>query len=280
MIITKLMGGLGNQMFQYALCRRLSLENGVPLGVDLSFLQRRDMGPGFTYRDYDLDMFSMEPNLSVPVGEKIFLINQPHFHYSADVVSVASRLLQAGKHVMLDGYWQTPKYFGDFEANIKQDFQFRNKIDDATEQHVIDLLGLIRSTNSVMINIRRTDYLSNNFHGVMGSDYFEHGAKLIAKRVENPKYFVFSDDYEWCLANLKIKDAVFVDSSYSGKKYEYKFQLMKECKHFVISNSTFAWWPAWLSCSSPDKQVIAPSRWFADSNINTNDLIPSDWIRI
>lgn len=280
MIIVKLMGGMGNQMFQYAIGRRFSLEYGVPLGLDLSFLQRRDMGPRFTYRDYDLDTFHIQPDLVSPTGAKIHQISQPYFHYSPDVVATVSQLLNVGKHdVLLDGFWQTPKYFEGFESQIKQDFEFRNKIDDVTEQHIVDLLGLIRSTNSVMLSIRRTDYLNNNHHGVMGNDYFEHGSKLIAKRVDNPKYFVFSDDHEWCVANLKIKNAVFVDSSYSGERYEYKFQLMKECKHFVISNSTFAWWPAWLS-SSQDKQVIAPKQWFTDPSINTTDLIPSDWIRI
>ena len=278
MIAIKLMGGLGNQMFQYAIGRRISLEQNVPLKLDLSFLSRRDMGQNFIYRDYDLGIFILNSDLD-PITPKVLTINQPYYHHAPEIIAVANNMLQAGKHILLEGYWQTPKYFESCEKQLRDDFNFRNKVQETDKSHILDLLGVIETTDSVMVNIRRADYLNTNFHGVMGMEYVKQASRLISERVKNPKYFVFSDDIEWCLANIHLPNVTFVNHTYAGKKFEYYMQLMKACKHFIIPNSTFAWWTAWLN-TSPEKIVIAPKKWFNDPNINTIDLVPSDWIRI
>ena len=279
MIAVKLMGGLGNQMFQYALGRKISLEQNVPLKLDLSFLSRRDMEPNFVYRDYDLDIFVMEPDLGLVASTQPLTINQPYFHYAPEVVTVAKNMLQSGKNVLLEGYWQTPKYFEPYDHQIRSDFEFRNKIQAANESHILELLGSIESTNSVMVNIRRTDYLNTHFHGIMGMEYIKQASQVISKKVQNLRYFVFSDDVEWCKDNIHLPNSAFVDHTYAGKKFEYYMQLMKACKYFIIPNSTFAWWTAWLN-TSPEKTVVAPKRWFKDTSLNTADLIPKNWIRI
>lgn len=279
MIAVKLMGGLGNQMFQYALGRKISLEQNATLKLDLSFLSRRDMGPKFVYRDYDLDIFTIEPDLELTDSAKTLTIHQPYFHYAPEIVTVAKNILRSGKTVVLEGYWQTPKYFEPYEQQLRSDFEFRNKVKEAKEFHILELLGLIESSNSVMVNIRRTDYLNTNFHGVMGVEYVNQASQIISEKVQNSKHFVFSDDVEWCKANIHLPNSAFIDHSYAGKKFEYYMQLMKACKHFIIPNSTFAWWTAWLN-TSPEKIVIAPKKWFNDPTLNTTDLIPSDWILI
>ncbi len=278
MIIAKLMGGLGNQMFQYAIARNLSLKYNVPLKIDLSFLNNRNMGSNFVYRDYDLSLFEVEPDFDVDFSKKIVVANQPHYHYSQEFIDSIGNLLMTGNNVLLDGYWQTSLFFSDFEIQIRKDFQFKDKIENQTGD-VKEMLDLINSTNSVMLNVRRTDYLNTSFHGVMGLDYLDHAKELIETKVENPHYFIFSDDVEWCKENINYENMTIVDHSYKGDKFGYYLQLMMNCKHFIIPNSTFAWWAAWLNNDS-SKIVIAPKQWFTDSNINTTDLIPSNWIRI
>jgi hypothetical protein len=278
-IIVKLMGGLGNQMFQYAMGRRISLEQGVPLKLDLSFLQRRDMGSDFVYRCYDLDMFVMAPDLDPIAQSGTVTVSQPHFHYSPEVIAAAENLLKSGRNIVLEGHWQTQKYFGSYGDEIRGDFEFRNKVEVGCDSDTLQLLGLIKSTDSVMVNIRRTDYLNTNFHGVMGVEYVTEATKIIRTKIEDPSYFVFSDDIEWCKKHIRLPRMHFVDHKHAGSKFEYYLQLMKWCKHFIIPNSTFAWWSAWLNRSS-EKIVIAPKNWFSDLRIDTTDLVPSNWIRI
>lgn len=275
MIIVTLMGGMGNQMFQYAFAKSLSLKYNTQVKIDLSFLKRKDMGPNFIYRDYDLDIFNVTEDFEInPVGET-YKANEPHFHYSSDLLNTLDNPLKNGKNIILNGYWQTPLYFDD---SLRKDFEFKDKVENTTGI-IKEMYNLIKSTNSVMINVRRTDYLNTNFHGVMGNDYIMNGVKVIESKINNPHYFIFSDDIEWCKENIKLNNMTFVDHNYKGNRFAYYLQLMSSCNHFIIPNSTFAWWAAWLN-NSDDKIVISPENWFTDKNINTNDLIPKKWIKI
>lgn len=272
------MGGMGNQMFQYALGRNLSLMYNVPLKIDLSFLKNRNMGPNFVYRDYDLDVYNVNGDFDLSNVVQVVALNEPHFNFSNTLSEHVGDLLKKGVPILLNGYWQSPFYFREFEYKIRDDFKFRNKIEDA-DDYIIDMLYKIRSTNSVLINVRRTDYLNTNFHGVMGVDYIEQARSIIESKVENLNYFIFSDDIEWCRENINLPNMTIVDHSYKGDRFEYYLQLMSNCKHFIIPNSSFAWWSAWMNTNS-DKIVIAPKKWINDVNIDTNDITPSDWIRI
>lgn len=278
MIIVTLMGGMGNQMFQYALGRSLSIKYNTELKIDLSFLNRRDMGSGFVYRDYDLDLFRVVEDFNVNPNGNVMRADEPYFHYSEDMMSAISQILPM-TNLQLNGYWQTPKYFKDIENIIRLDFQFKDKVENSEDSSIREMYNLIKNTNSVMINVRRADYLNSNFHGVMGNDFIMNGVDIIKSKVENTHFFIFSDDIEWCKENIKLDNMTLVDHNYKGHKFGYYLQLMTTCRHFIIPNSTFAWWAAWLN-NSPEKIVIAPKQWFTDSNINTNDIIPSDWIRI
>lgn len=274
MIIVKLMGGLGNQMFQYAFGKKLSFFLKKPLKIDLSFLNRRDLGFNFIYRDYCLDVFKLNVDfLNEPV--EYTNINESYFHYSSDIENFIYK--NYNKNILLDGYWQTPLYFNDIQNIIKQDFVFKNNV--LNEISFKNLIHDIKTSNSVMVNVRRTDYLNTNYHGVMGIDYFEKCVNVLQQKIDNPKFFIFSDDIEWCKQNLKIKNSFFVDHFYAGKKFEYYLQLMIMCNHFIIPNSTFAWWSAWLS-ENPSKIILCPSKWFNDTSINTADLIPPTWFKL
>lgn len=278
MIIVKLMGGMGNQMFQYAMGRNLSLKFNVPVKFDLSFLNNRNMGPNFVYRDYDLNLYNVVEDFDLSNVEKIFILNQPKFNYVSDLQNIVGDMLNKNISVLIDGYWQSPLYFKEFEDQIRSELSFKNKVEDANE-YIVNMLNKIKSTNSVLVNVRRTDYLNTNFHGVMGVDYINKAKSIIDEKVDNPNYFVFSDDIDWCKENIDLPNMTIVDHSYKGDRFNYYLQLMSNCKHFIIPNSSFAWWSAWLN-RGDDKIVIAPSRWLTDVNIDTSDLTPADWIRI
>jgi hypothetical protein len=236
------------------------------------------MGPNFVYRDYDLNLFNIEPDFDIDFSKRIVHSSQPHFHYSKSYIDSISNLSLEGNSVLLDGYWQSPFFFSEFEEEIRKDFEFINKVENETGE-IKEMLNLIESTNSVMLNVRRTDYLNTSFHGVMGMDYLNKAKDIIEQKVENPHYFIFSDDVNWCKENINFENMTLVDHRYKGEKFGYYLQLMSKCKHFIIPNSTFAWWAAWLN-TDEEKVVIAPKQWFTDNNINTADLIPSNWIRI
>lgn len=278
MIITKLVGGLGNQMFQYAFARTLSLRHNTPLKIDLSFLKNRNMGPNFVYRNYELDIFNVIEDFDFTF-ENCIRAEEPFCSKYLQEIVDSIGVYQIDKDIMIDGYWQSVKYFAEFESVIKSDFTFKSLVGDSNDDKIKSMLNDIRMTNSVMLNIRRTDFLNTDFHGVMGLEYINKSTELLESKIDNPKYFIFSDDIEWCKENIKLNNMVIVNHSYKGDRFSYYLQLMKECKNFIIPNSSFAWWSAWLS-DSPNKIVIAPKKWLTDESIDTSDLIPSDWIRI
>ncbi len=279
MIVNRLMGGIGNQMFQWAFARNLSLKLNTDIKIDLSFLKRRDMGIGFTYRDYDLDIFNIESNFYT--NEKIdYFLQEPHFHYVEDIFNKIK--ITPDKNILLSGYWQCEKYFKSIEDIIRQDFTFKNKIEDSNNNKLKENLEKIKSSNSVLINIRRKEFVNNTHHGCIGVEHVNNSVNIIQSKIENPTYFIFSDDIEWCRNNIKLDNMIVMDDYYlpdMGAKFNYYMQLMSSCKHFIIPNSSFAWWTAWLS-ENVDKIVITPKNWLLNKSINTNDVIPENWLKI
>jgi len=279
MVSVLLMGGMGNQMFQYALGRSLADEAGVPLHLDTSFLKRRDMPKGFVYRNYDLDLFKVRGNVDhEKKWEKPYTFSERYFHFDPSGLTEALNALKTGRNVFLEGYWQSPKYFQKNEQKIREDFSFEQPIEFAPER-IQSMAEKIDSQPSVMVNVRRTDYLNTDFHGVMGQAYIQSAVRKLEEIEPNANYFVFSDDVEWCAAHIKLPNMTLVDHSYKGDRFSYYLQLMKRCRHFIIPNSTFAWWAAWLNTNT-DQLVYAPKQWFTDSSIRSEDLIPTHWIRI
>lgn len=272
MIVSQLMGGLGNQMFQYAIGLSLSQKFNASFSIDLSYLKRRDFGPLFVYRDYDLDIFEINPNFEV--SEKNLILQERFFQFDNDVEKFVKNNID--KDILLIGQWQSYLYFNEIE--LRKHFIFKDKIENS-DIYTQNLLNKIRKSNSIMINVRRTDYLNTDFHGVFGIEYIRQSVEIIKTKVENPHFFIFSDDIEWCNQNIDLDNMTIVDHKFKGPKFSHYLQLMSNCKHFIIPNSTFAWWSAWLNQNS-DKIVIAPKRWFNREDINTEDLIPKKWIRI
>jgi len=269
MIICKLLGGLGNQMFQYSIGRYLSLKYNTPLKLDVKELLFRGNSTSNRYYEYELKIFE---NIEAEIVEynSGTRIKEPYYHFYPKMMT-----LNINGDIYLDGYWQSYKYFEDIKDILNKDFIFQNKVPNSI------VLEEIKNTNSVMIHVRRTDYLNNDYHGVIDLDYIEKSVSIIEKSISSPKYFVFSDDINWCKNNIKLNNVIFMENQQDILPYckgEFDLQLMIQCKHYIICNSSFSWWSAWLN-NNENKIVISPKKWF-NRNINTDDLIPKEWIRI
>lgn len=290
MVVVKLMGGLGNQMFQYAIGRNLACKWNTELVLDVSFLLDRTPRKDFIFRDFDLDLFQLDSygffndkmarkfNKNSIFKKESLKIEEKSFQYYPLIEQLSKR------DIYLDGYWQSYKYFSKIEAKIRSEFKFSKKLNKSQ----LLLSDKILQTSSVCINFRRTDYLTVpsalKTHGVPSLNYYYEAVEILLKIIgEDLEFFVFSDDIEWCETNFKLDKKIhFIKHDlYKGERFSSYLQLMTCCKYFIIPNSTFAWWAAWLSTFS-EKIVIIPEKWFVDSVLQTQiqDLHPDNWIKI
>lgn len=278
MIAIRLIGGLGNQMFQYAAARALAENNKTNVILDLSWFNQ-GFSAGTTPRHYELSCFSLDESTIKYNGttrEKLQRslakqYTEPHFHYDEDFVKLP-------KNTILNGYFQSEKYFSFIREVLLQDFSWINKPEGKNKK----LLEQIqKDSSSVSVHVRRGDYVSSEnaakFHGLTGVEYYKKAVALLEKKINAPSLYVFSDDPEWCKKNLKFKQqTTYISHNTDGSE---DMRLMKACRHNIIANSSFSWWGAWLN-ESPDKIVIAPKQWFSHLESNTKDVIPSLWLNL
>ena len=195
-------------------------------------------------------------------------LGEAHFHFDPRIVS-------ARPPVRLSGYFQSPRYFADAEAQIRAELA-----PPPEAGHAATLAQRIGESTSVSLHVRRTDYTLSHFasvHGLCAPDYYAAAVAELSQRLGPLEIFVFSDDIAWAQANLDLgQPATFVSDGRVSDLGE--LWLMSLCRHHVIANSTFSWWGAWLS-PNPDKIVIAPRKWFAAENYDTSDLVPEGWLR-
>lgn len=290
MIIVKLKGGLGNQLFQYALGRHLALKNQTDLKLDTSFYNDQ---VGVTPRQYELAVFKIRAKIASS-GEinKIIglqppriiqkILNKLHLNYhkqnyiQEDSLNFQSSFLSWHNNIYLDGYFQSENYFADIRPEILKELSL---MPDA-ENKVTVLSQKISSVNSVSLHVRRGDYANlpeaNYFHGLCSLDYYQAALKIIQNKITEPHFFIFSDDLSWCRANFSNLQNVEFVTNYSPAQ---DLILMSRCRHNIIANSSFSWWGAWLN-QNITKIVIAPKRWFNNQNIDIRDRLPATWLKI
>jgi hypothetical protein len=293
MIIVKLMGGLGNQMFQYAAGRRLAHVHKTELKLDVSWFS--EIAAIDTKRKYELAPFNLSARFAsseeiakckgpellrriawlFPTALPFFgkrHVYEKYFHFDPAVLTLSD-------NVYLEGYWQCPRYFEDIEDIIRNEFTVTPP-PDATNRAMAEEIA---RSESVSVHVRRGDYVSNpstnEYHGVCSLEYYQAAVKSILNCVSKPHFFIFSDDPVWAKKNLSvITPHTVIDRNGPDKAYE-DMRLMSLCKHHIIANSSFSWWGAWLS-KNPEKIVIAPKHWFKDPKIDARDLVPETWKRI
>lgn len=271
MVIVKLIGGLGNQLFQYAAGFRLAWRNHVPLKLDLSAFN------SYTRRAYSLSQFNISAAIATP-DEIVSAYDKGNFIKEAGV-SFDARILNCYGNIYLDGYWQSEKYFADISNIIRQEFTIKYEPDEKNKE----LANYINNCQSVAIHIRRGDYATdaqmNAVHGTLELQYYHRCISKLLERITDPHFFIFSDDPDWVRDNFHLDYPVTIISHNGPQKNYEDLRLMSLCHHNIIANSTFSWWGAWLNLH-PDKIVFAPVQWFNDQQIDTSDLIPESWHRL
>lgn len=266
MVISQLLSGLGNQLFQYAIGRRIAFEHKVPLKLDLTWFENHKLP------EYNLHRFNIIENIATP-AEISYVKNQFYLKEKSFVYN--PHFLMVPPDVYVDGYWQNEQYFKDIEGIIRKEFNI--KIGPSVKNIAIAMK--INSCESVSLHIRRGDYLSSPVHHICTLDYYHSAVRFITAKVHEPHFFIFSDDWQWAQENLKI-DYPMTFIRHNDEKHCYEdIRLISLCRHHIIANSTFSWWGAWLS-NSPKKIVCAPQKWFNEGFHSNHNIIPNSWHQI
>lgn len=293
MKIINILGGLGNQMFQYALAIALREQyKSEEVFIDISNFKGYSL-----HNNYELN--KLFP-ISIPTASisQIIKTNIPYFNYN--LWRVGSRLFrflpsyitekkyrkkfinnQSSKipsNAYFDGYWQSENYFKKHRDTILKEFTF-SKID---EDENLKLLPSVKNKNSVSIHIRRGDYVNHPlFKDICTIKYYQNAIDKIKSLTKVDNFIIFSNDIEWCKENFKDEfgniEVIFVNWNKGDKSFR-DMQLMSLCKHNIIANSSFSWWGAWLN-QNPNKIVIAPFKW-NNRECDPQNYIASDWCKI
>lgn len=294
MITIKIQGGLGNQLFQYAVGKAVELRHLLPVQYDISFLNDKTKREHFTPRDYELSVFNINPKLientqfakykyplSAKDSLKVFLksiLRKPYFFWliEDDIKKIP---LVTKKNVYLEGFWQSESLFAEYRKEIVQSINIKShllKLDNS-------LLEAILSKNSVSVHFRRGDYVNdtviNSHHGVCSLEYYENAVRYIQQKEKTIVLFIFSDDLEWVKNNYSPDVETIYVNGHEGFNSYLDMVAMSQCKHNIVANSTFSWWGAWLN-ENPEKIVVAPEKWFDSPNKKSNHIIPEDWVKL
>lgn len=287
MIVVKIIGGLGNQMFQYAYAKVLS-HKGYEVKIDTSEFDTYKLHGGFQLDKYDIDLevsttkennAFYKKNIFFYIRNKLKLL--PRKIIKESDLSFCKKFLEIEDNRYIIGYFQCAKYFKEIKPILIQQFQ----ISQPVTSYTLDMKQAIcNEKNSCSLHVRRGDYIKKNnvnIHGVCSLDYYQHAINMINNQSKHGvKYFIFSDDIEWVKDNLVVENAIYIDSKEKRLPHE-DIYLMSLCNHNIIANSSFSWWGAWLN-QNQEKIVIAPKKWFENAKMQkqAKDIIPNTWIKI
>ncbi len=283
MIITRLHGRLGNQMFQYAAGRALADRAGVPLALDSRGAILR--GEGVLTRVFDLELadpvhlpplkqtnplrYAIWRGIGQKVGAKPYFRRERGLGYNP-------AFEDWGDNSYLHGYWQSQKYFQNSAERIRSDFTFPA----FSNQKNAEMAARIAESTAISLHVRRGDYLTFAAHVLCDQAYYDAAlAKVLDGLQGDPIVYVFSDDPQWAKDNLSLPcEKVVVD--FNGPETDFEdMRLMSLCQHNIIGNSSFSWWAAWLN-QTPGRRVAGPAKWFGDPKLSNPDIFPHDWLRI
>jgi hypothetical protein len=269
------MGGCANQIFQYATGLALARQLGVDLQLDVSWYETATPNQP---RLYSLGLFKGVDARAVHslLGK---IIREEGFAYQPALLENAPRKCS------LVGYWQCERYFFGLRDELRDRLLPREPLparSTATEQAILDA-----GQRSVFVHVRRTDFVANPYHLVLPMHYYREAAALIAAKVPDPVFFVFSDDPAWCEAHFKLPYKTMILGNLDRTVYHHlgredaDLYLMRLCGHAIAANSSFSWWGAWLGADMNGGIVIAPKSWFGPAcKDDPRDIVPDRWIRL
>lgn len=283
MIIVRVFGGLGNQIFQYAFYKCLECNN------DDVYLDISDYNIHHHHNGFELDkVFKIKFNKAtnkeikkISFDKKSFLYRLIRKIFKIELVKTSEytemkdicdvKIGNIEQEVYFNGFWQDIKYVEFIENELRKELIFNEKLSGKNKDVIDKFIG----RETVSIHIRRGDYLNNkSLGGICNNEYYLNAIEYINKVIDRPVFFIFSDDIEWVKNNFKLKsECIYVDWNKEEESYK-DMQLMSMCKHNIIANSTFSWWGAWLNMNR-NKIVICPKKWFNNKNSN---LQVNDWI--
>jgi len=271
-------------MFQYAIAKAIAKRRGDKFKLDISSFTNQKI------RKYGLNQFNIEENISsnnevikLAGKDNIFLklraklgfqaIRPKTYFLEKETAYFHKEVFNYNNDIYLDGYWQNEKYFKDIRTEIIRDFTLKKDTNNKLKKYLRD----IKSNQSVSLHVRRGDYLENiqinKVHGICKIDYYKKAIKRIKQHIESPIIYIFSDDIKWCKENFDfLENKFFVDNLNNAFD---ELELMKNCKHNIIANSTFSWWGAWLS-KADSKIVIAPKVWW--HNLPYKNIASPGWL--
>jgi hypothetical protein len=278
MIIIKIKGGLGNQLFEYAFARSLVKKHGSEIIFDLSYYRQQN------FRKFNLDKFNINDFKVLSFKDSFYLKLQKRFPKIFKKFNILnescgqtdySNCLNVKLPCYLNGYWQQSILFEDIKSILRKEFTLKEKLFVKNQK----FLNQIQNTNSVAVHVRRDDYVSipqNDPYNVCDLNYYNNALGVINKKVCNPVFFIFSDDIEWCKKNIKTETQTFFVQGNEDKPY-IDLYLYSKCKHAITANSTFSWWATWLN-KNKDKVVITP--YYYRKNVIAENFITDFQIRI
>ena len=295
-VVVRLVGGLGNQMFQYAAALGLAVRQDRALKMDVSAFE------AYANRSYQLDRLKVPQDLytGVPLAQLVSdsiavrvirrikrdvfkrgegglrngVYREPHFHFDPAFFDLS------GTEILLDGYFQSPRYFESVAALLRERFQPAAPLSAKAADWAAKIAA---SPCSVSLHVRRGDYLQAPYaalHDALDRGYYDRAVNLVQRLAgERVEFFLFSDEPDFIAEAFADLPGAHVVRSDPGTSWEDMF-LMARCRHHIIANSSYSWWGAWLN-PAEGKRVIAPARWFTPDKLatcNVLDLYPDDWI--
>lgn len=271
MKIVNIFGGLGNQMFQYALILALEKRYGENVLADIHYMNDYDRHHGIELEKIfpvKLKLATKDDIKKLSFYASTYKMHKYlkwlHIRKPSTIVEILSKPYHADvftdKSCYYDGYWQDSRYYIDIKEELAECFTFKNPLNPNNQE----TLNHICSCNSIGIHIRRGDYLKKaRYRGICDVEYYTKAIKLVKEQISNPHFYFFSNDIEWCKDNLM---SLMADSEYSivdwnkGEDSYIDMQLMSNCQSLIIANSSFSWWAAYLGYKKD--LVIAPKTWF------------------
>lgn len=267
MIIVRIVGGLGNQMFQYAYAEALQ-QKGFDVQIDISKFKTYKLHGGYHLDKYNIDL---KTSGFIPTLLSLLKIKK---NIKEKNLLFDENLLKLSGNEFVKGYFQTEEYFTNIRDILLNQFVIKGNLSDTTIQYAKDIKN---HKNSCSIHIRRGDFISdqkaNSVHGTCDLDYYQKAIDLVHSKFKETHFFIFSDDIPWAKTNLKIENTSYIDHKTIPHE---DIHLMSLCNHNITANSSFSWWAAWLN-QHKNKTVIAPKKWFIDKE---NEVACKNWIQL